>query len=410
MDTLNRSRPATPDARPTVAVPGARIAVVGADGAHVDALAQSLRSAGGAWHVAAAHAGPQQLVAALGRQDPNVLVLDAPGDCSGVLEALARALPIYPRMQTVLLADDHSPELLRSALRAGVRDVLPRALDVPQLLVAVRRMAEAGASEAPREGRVLAFIACKGGGSGATFIATNTAYALAESGLKVILLDLNLQWGDAALFLTDRKPPATLATLAAQADRLDTMLLASSLVPAHANLGILAAPEDPVHALDVRPEHIDVVLRLARASYDVVVLDVGRALDAVTVRALDYADFILPVLQLNLPFIRDGRRLMDAFKSLGYARDKVKPVVNRYERGGPVRLDDLEHALGVPAYATLPNDFGAVSNSINQGVPVLQLARRSAMAHAIRDFAQALVQQQVPAAPAGWLSRMLGRT
>jgi len=409
MDTLNQARSDHPEATRAAAALATHIAVVGADGAHVDALAQSLRSAGGAWQVTAVHGGPQQMVAALGRSDPDVVVLDAPGDCTGVLDALQRTRTTYPRMQAVLLADDHSPELLRNALRAGVRDVLPRALDVPQLLVAVRRVAEARGAESPREGRVIAFIACKGGGSGATFIATNAAYAMAESGLKVVLLDLNLQWGDAALFLTDRKPPATLATLAAQIDRLDTMLLASSLVPAHANLGILAAPEDPVHALDVRPEHIDVVLRLARASYDVVVLDVGRALDAVTVRALDYADFILPVLQLSLPFIRDGRRLMDAFKALGYPRDKVKPVVNRYEKGGSVRLDDLEHALGVPAYATLPNDFGAVSNSINQGVPVVQLARRSAMAHAIRDFARALTQQQVPAAPAGWLSRMLGR-
>jgi pilus assembly protein CpaE len=402
MDTLAST--ARTDSPPLAA----RIVVVGADTLHVDALAVTLRGASSGWQVTPVHGGPAQMVAALGRADPDVAVLDAPGDCAAALAPLERALQVYPRMQVVLLADDHSPELLRTALRAGVRDVLPRNLDAAQLLAAVRRVIDARATERPREGRVLAFMACKGGGSGATFIATNVAYALAEAGQRVILLDLNLQWGDASMFLTDRKPTANLATLAAQIERVDAMLLASSLVPAHANLGILAAPDDPVHALDVRPEHIDVVLRLARAHYDVVVLDVGRALDAVTVRALDYADCILPVLQLTLPFVRDGRRLMDAFRSLGYTKDKIRPVVNRYEKGGPVKLDDLEHALGVPACVTLPNDFGAVSSSINQGVPVTQLARRSAIAHAIREFACTLTQQPV-AAPAGWLSRMLGR-
>ncbi len=47
-----------------------------------------------------------------------------------------------------------------------------------------------------------------------------------------------------------------------------------------------------MNALDIRPEHIDVVLRLARAHYDVVVIDAGPSLDAVTVRALDYADLV----------------------------------------------------------------------------------------------------------------------
>lgn len=384
-----------------------RIAVVSPDAPHGNELALSLRSAGGAWNVIAVHGGPQQVVSALGRSDPDAMVLDAPGDATPLLAQLERVVQIYPGMQVVLLSEDHRPELLREAMRVGVRDVLPRTIDTPSLLVAVRRVLDRRRANAPHEGQVLAFIACKGGG-GATFVATNTAYALAESGQRVILIDLDLQWGDAELFISDRKPTTTLATLASQIERVDSVFLASSLIQAHPNLGILAAPDDPVNALDIRPEHIDVVLRLARAHYDIVIVDAGPSLDAVTVRALDYADQIFPVLQLNLPVVRDARRMLKAFRSLGYPVDKIKPIVNRYEKGGPVRLEDLEQTIGVPVFKTLPNDFGPASNSVNQGVPVTQLARSSSIANAIRALAAGFVKVEAEKS-GGWLSRMLKR-
>jgi pilus assembly protein CpaE len=385
----------------------ARIVVVSADAHRGEELAQAVRSAGGAWNVVAVLGGPQKAVAALGHSDPDVMVLDAAHDAVASLAQLEHVSQIYPGTQIVLLSDDHSPEALRAAMRIGVREVLPATIDTPSLLFAVRSVLDRRRADAPHEGRVVAFIPCKGGG-GATFIATNVAYALAESGQRVILVDLDLQWGNAELFISDKNPTTTLASLASQIERVDSVFLSSSLVQVHPNLGILAAPEDAVNALDIRPEHIDVVLRLARAHYDVVVIDAGPSLDAVTVRALDYADLVLPVLQLNLPAVRDMRRLLKAFRALGYPTDKVKPIVNRYEKGGPVRLEDLEHAMGLPVFKTMPNDFGLASSSINQGIPIIKLAKHSGVAHAIRDLAGVFVTTEAESSRS-WLSRMLRR-
>jgi pilus assembly protein CpaE len=194
-----------------------------------------------------------------------------------------------------------------------------------------------------------------------------------------------------------------------QIHRVDPAYLSASLVHPHPNLGVLAAPEDPVHALDVKPEHIDVLIRIARTTFDFVILDAGRALDAVTVRALDYADVIFPVMQLTVPFIRDGKRLLAAFRSLDYPVQKVRPVVNRYEKGGDISLKDMEQALGTGAYRTFPNDYDRVAKSINQGVPVVKLAHGSAISRSLREFAHELVT--VPAKePGGWFNRMLHRT
>src|SRR6185503_12407096 len=91
--------------------------------------------------------------------------------------------------------------------------------------------------------RVLAFVPCKGG-SGATFLATNLGYQLASENKKVLLVDLNLQFGDAALFVHDHKPAHTLADIAHNITRLDASFLAATVVNVSPNYALLAAPED----------------------------------------------------------------------------------------------------------------------------------------------------------------------
>jgi len=339
--------------------------------------------------------------------DPDLLVLALPDASGGDLEIIERIGRLYPRMTPILLCDNQSPEFLVQAMRAGVREILPSSSPTEVLIDAIGRIGLRRAAQPERHGNVCAFISCKGGGGGATFLATNLAYALAaEEGKRVILIDLNLQWGDAVFFLGDKRPSITIADLALQMHRVDPAFLTASLVRPHPNLGVLGAPEDPVHALDVRPEHVELLLRIARASFDFVILDTGRALDAVTIRALDNADVIYPVMQLSLPFIRDGKRLLSAFRSLDYAPQKIRVLVNRYSKSGEITLKDLEDSLGVKVYRTLPNDYDRVSKSINQGVPVSKLAHGSAIAKSLRELAHDLVAVPQASAPS-WFDRIM---
>jgi pilus assembly protein CpaE len=169
---------------------------------------------------------------------------------------------------------------------------------------------------------------------------------------------------------------------------------------------VLAAPEDPAHAIDVKAQHVEVILKLARRQYDVVVIDLGRSLDAVSVQALDVADMVFPVLELNLPAIHDAKRLLGVLRSLGYAQSKIKPVLNRHDRGSELTLADVEKTLGARIFRRFPSSVRAVQ-SVNQGVPIAKLARNDPMSRSLVSFADALVPQ--PRAEVGWLSRMLGR-
>jgi len=343
---------------------------------------------------------------------PDVLVLDQPSADDGALDDIERLSGMHPRTAFVLLCREQTPDFLLAAMRAGVREVLPWPASAAALHPALERISDKLERRNPSKGKIFAFISCKGG-SGATFLATNLAYALAASGTKkVALIDMNLQFGDASLFVSDHKPLATLADVAQQIHRLDPSFLASSMLSITPNYGVLAAPSDPAHANDVKPEHIDAILNLARRQYDFVVLDVGRTLDAVSIRGLDHADMIFPILQTTLPYIRDGKRLLNMFRSLDYGKDKLHLIVNRHDRGGEIRLQDLETAFDTDIMKTIPNHYDAAAASVNQGVPVMQLVPASPISKALAEFAATLSGEAAPVAASsgGWLSRLRARS
>lgn len=339
---------------------------------------------------------------------PELVIVDASDagpDEAALMERLAKQ---YPAACLMLLSREHQQELLIRAMRAGVREVLQLPLVHKAFHEAMDRVdIQAGVTQM-RDGKVLAFMACKGG-SGATFIAANFAYALAAlAERKVLLIDLHGQFGDATLYVSDQMPAMTLSDICAQIERMDGAFLASCLVHVSPNFGVLAAADDPSRTVDMKPEHMDRILRVARQHYDYIVLDVGRQIDALSLRALDSADAIYPVLQLALPDIRDGRRLLDIFRSLGYPGERVRLIVNRYEKGGKLRLAELEQALGATVMHTLPNDYLAASDSVNQGIPVLRLSRTSAVARSLGELVELVTSRRV-AESRGLFERLFGR-
>ncbi|MCE3264179.1 MAG: response regulator receiver protein [Pseudoduganella sp.] len=341
-------------------------------------------------------------------QPPELVLLDASHVAPGQAELLEPLARHYPDASFILLTRAPQHDLLIRAMRVGMREVLPLPLVHRALHEALDRVEIERGVTALREGKALAFMSCKGG-SGATFLATNFGYALATlAARKVLLLDLHGQFGDATLYVSDQKPGMTLSDICSQIGRLDAAFLESCLVHVAPGYGVLAAADDPALATQMKPDHIDAILRVARQHYDYVLLDVGRQIDALSLRALDQADAIYPVLQLALPDIRDGRRLLDIFRSLGYPAERTRLIVNRYEKGGKLRLADLEQALGADVLHTVPNDYLAATDSVNQGIPLLQLARSSPVARSLAELVEAVTERRLPESK-GLFDRLFGR-
>lgn len=333
-------------------------------------------------------------VEALGRPtgvgEHDVVIVHLPSRAPERFQILAHYTQRHPGVAVVLATPYKDPDMMVLALRSGVKEFLFEPYHEGEVAALVRRLGHRQSAElAARHGTVMAFMPCKGG-SGATFLAANVAHALvAQAGKKVLFIDLNLQFGDAYLYLMDRQPATSLADVCGSFARLDKSFLESAAAKLPSGLRMLPAPAAPTQAELVKPEHIEAIVDLARAQYDCVVLDVGRHMDAVVLKALDVAEHVYPVLQSSLPYLRDAQRMQALFKSLGYVEGKVRWIVNRGGGQGGLAMDDVNRVVS-EVYWTIPNDHKHVDAAVNQGIPVIDLARHSAVAKAVGALAHAI--------------------
>jgi pilus assembly protein CpaE len=334
---------------------------------------------------------------------PELMLLDGRNKEALDLEALERLALQHPAVAVILLSEVASPKFLMAAMRAGVREVLPPSQVNDMLPAAVGRVAaKLSAAQRTNDGKIHAFIGTSGG-SGTTFLATNFGYQLAQSH-KVLLIDLNLQFGDALSFIQDGKATKTIGDIARDINRLDASLLGASAIHVTPNYHILAAPEEPGQATDIQPEHIDAILELAVAQYQIVLLDMPRQVNAVLMAALDRAASIFLVLQASVPHLRNADKMLAAFRSLDYSRDKVQLILNRYDKRNEITLDKVKRTLGPLAIHTIANGYRQVSTAINQGVPLIQLERKHGVIRGLNELGDAMTPRTED--PAGLFARL----
>ncbi|BAL26420.1 AAA family ATPase [Azoarcus sp. KH32C] len=379
------------------------ITVVSSDAYHLNQITHILEQDSNLGEVRAIQGGTLELETM--KDVPDVLIVNGGLPENGGLDSLERLRQRHPDAAFIIVSDNQSPDFLLRAMRAGVREVLPTPTAGIQLHAAIGRIAPKRKVQEGAAGKILAMTSCKGG-SGATFLATNLAWVLASAhGKRVALIDLNLQFGDAAMYVSNQTPASNLAQVCQQIHRLDAPFLDSAMIEVAPDFRLLAAPDDPAHAADVKAEHVEAILKVARANYDFVIVDVGRSLDGVSLQPFDMADMIFPVVQLTLPFIREAKRLVQVFLSLGYPMSKVGLIVNRHQKNSDIGLQDLERTVNAKVFKAVPNCYDEVAASVNQGEPIARLAKNSPVTKALREIAASLDTVQEKNGK-GWLSRL----
>ncbi|TBW34358.1 hypothetical protein E0E54_14415 [Azotobacter chroococcum] len=326
-------------------------------------------------------------------------------------EELAALLqrPAHERPPLLVCGPLEEREGMRLAMQAGARDFLPEPVEPGDLLQALQRMIdEARPVGSAGAGRLVALINAKGG-SGATMLACNLAQQLSTRGGSVLLVDLDLQFGSVAHYLDVLVQHSHVEVLK-QVHELDSVALRGFCTHYSPSLHVLGGRADELFLpQDVQVEQLEVLLRLARETYDWVVVDLPRQIDHLSGTVLEQADQVYVLLQQSLSHIKDGSRLVRILRDeLGVQGNRLQVVVNRYDKSAPITPRDIEEALRCSAPLKLPNDFAVVNESQNAGVPLETHAPRAPITAAVRELSLELLGHRDDGEK-GLLKRAFGR-
>jgi pilus assembly protein CpaE len=359
-----------------------RKAIIVADAAGVpEAASVALASAGVPMIVAATRL--DQALARVRAEPFDILILSLQDLGQTQLELLAHEIRINPKLAVIGTAPAADPELILRAMRAGVHEFLVYPPSANDLASAARRLERRGG--ALPTGRVIAVYSGKGG-LGTTSIAVNLADALARSAPvgSVALADCVFAAGDIRVVLNLR-PAYDLSDLVAKLDEVDSSMLRSLMTTGPHGIAILPAADDPAYDDAFDGATVSTIVGQLKAAFDTIVIDCEHHLSERTLAVLDAADTIVLVTQPNVPALRSTKRTLELFGRLGYAKEKIAVILNRFQFGDVFTFRTIADSLGREVYWGLPNDYRTVSAALNRGITV---ATEDAGSKLARSFVQ----------------------
>ena len=320
-------------------------------------------------------------------------------------------LPTDKRPALVVFGPGQDAESIRLAMRAGARDYLTLPLNRQDLVDIVNRLVEDLESTSGDDtGNLHVFLNGKGG-SGASFLATNVAHGLASDHHKVTLVDLDLQFAGLCRYL-DLTPTRDLIDALQAVDEMDE-LAAQAFTSVHeSGLRLLSCKSDNLHLnAEVATERLIRLLGIYKSFNDFVIVDLPRNIDLVNASVLENADRISIVIQQSFPHLHDTTRLLQILRQeLGITNEKLTIVVNRYEKKSAILLTDIKKALRIEDIVTIPNQYRLTAESVNSGIPLLEMARRSSLTKGLEGYLRRLVETPPDKSNESALQRLFRRT
>lgn len=298
----------------------------------------------------------------------------------------------------VILTDMVTVENVNMAAQAGIRQVMDiniRGNDfckaITMLVQKERKYSAVPESERKTRSRVFAFFSGKGG-VGKTTICTNSAVALATRGKKVLLIDLDLQFGDADMAL-DVEPTETIVDLSRDQNGVTLDSLLATCTTHSSGVQLLSSPSSPELAEYVTSEAVKSTLDIARNYFEYILMDCGCTLVDPVITALENSDTIFMVNDVNILSLKRAKVCMNVIQQLNQ-KEKAHLVVNKNVKKNTVKIEDFENLLGIPAYAVIPSDFKNVNSSLNNGQPVILYKPRSPIAKDMTAFVDKMILER----------------
>jgi pilus assembly protein CpaE len=311
----------------------------------------------------------QALDSRLRQLRPDVVLMDVATDTAAAAELTRFIGGAHPDVHVVGLHVANDPEAILRTLRSGASEFLHAPFDAGaqrEALARLERLRGPKAS-APERGTVVVFTSAKPG-SGASTLATQTAFALRKAtGRRVLLADFDLTGGAIAFYLKLSHSGSLIQALE-NPGRMDAAFWASLTVN-HGGVDVLPAPEMP-DARPVDPVRLHEVIEYARRCYDWVIIDLPAVFHHISLLTLTDSDRAYLVTTSELPSLHLTRRAVNLLTQVGIDKSRFQVVVNRVGKRDGIGEADMEKIFNCPVHASLPNDYFSLHRVVTHGQPL----------------------------------------
>jgi pilus assembly protein CpaE len=314
---------------------------------------------------------PQQTLEIRARQlKPQVVLLDLATDLAAATELIKSVTQMTPPVQVVGLHTRNDATAILQSLRAGAVEFLYAPFDPAtqrDAITRLRKLCVIETKQEPELGMVVGFASSKPG-SGASTVATQTAFSLHRvTGKKILLADFDLTGGTIGFYLK-LSHNYSLVDALQHAEHLD-LALWNSLTVNYGGLDILPAPAAP-YADPIDGTRLRILIDHARQMYDWVILDLPSVFQRISLMAISECERAFLVSTGELPSLHLTVKALKLVDNLGFPKDRFQVLVNRVDKRVDIGVADMEKLFGTPVHAVLPNDYFSLHRVVTLGQPL----------------------------------------
>ena len=344
----------------------------------------------------------------------DLLILEIGEDLKGEFQ-LIHSLQHSGTVGTIFLTSPRlEPAVLLEALRAGAKEFFSQPINGEEVRNALLKFRDGrtrtqSSGEKKKKGKILQVLGSKGG-VGVTTAAVNLAAGLAEldRSRSVALVDMNLIFGEIPIFL-DIKSSFDWGEVVKNISRVDATLLKSILFKHPCGISVLTSPAGLDGVNRATPEILGKLLEAMQGTFDYTVVDGGQSIDDLSLKALEMSDKVFLVASLSLPCLTNIKRLLWTFQKLGYpGKEKIKIIINRYQKASLISLKEAEQSMGHDIFWQVPNDFQTTMAAINQGKVIFEVGNGAEICRSFRELAASILGKPGREKEKGLWSKIVG--
>ena len=327
---------------------------------------------------------------------PEIVLCAIRGDVPDTVFSFVQDLLTVARGMIAILANDKiNVELVNKAAQYGIRKVLPiDGIGQEEFSQSIKTVYELERQRVldTNEGKkvrckAIGFFGGKGG-TGKTTLATGVAAQLARAGKRVMLLDLDLQFGDVLMAL-DLDTKNSIVDLVQDRGGITIENINGFSVEHSTGMSVLCAPKSSEYADFVTAEHVEKIIDIMRPYYEYIIIDLPSSFNDTTITACENCEEIFLIYNNEMLSLNNAKVCYTILDQL-HQREKIRIVINKAEKS-LVKSEDFEEMFQMPVFATVPADYSAALLSINKGQAITVAQPKSTATKEIARMAEKII-------------------